>query len=204
MRRASPPGSVAVPMVQVGRMRVAVAQRAVVVRVAVCALGHHRMGVVVVAVVVGVGVFVVQRLVLVDMPVVFGQVHQHPRHHQCPAAQQQQAGRTLAERERDPRQVAGARGAVMYRRGVEMAWAVPPMLASPATTSPPTGAACADDPQSRAKAKGSCRRSPISVWPRARPLLADCVRPRTCSEVATQVPKVGLQTERWMWFMTVS
>ena len=47
---------------------------------------------------------VVERQVEADVGVAGAHArHQHPRHHQCPAAQQQQASRTLAERERAQR-----------------------------------------------------------------------------------------------------
>ena len=78
-----------VPVVHVGRVRVAVVQRAVVVRVAVRAGGHGVVAVQVVAIVVGVGMFVIHGLVNVVVAVVFCQVDQHPGHHE-PAAREHQ------------------------------------------------------------------------------------------------------------------
>jgi hypothetical protein len=70
------------------------------------------------------------------------------------------------------------------------------MLAWPAPTSPATGAACTEAPHTKAKAKGSCCNTKLNQWPRAVAVLLDWALPRTCSDVATQVPKRGLQTER--------
>ena len=64
-------------MVRIRHMRVHMALRCVLVPVAVRAGGHVGMGVLVVAVVVCVGVFVVQGFVRVFMRVGFGQVQQH-------------------------------------------------------------------------------------------------------------------------------
>ena len=64
-------------VVHIRHMRVHMALRCVLVPVAVRAGGHLSVGVQVVAVVVGVGVFVVQGFVRVFMRVGFGQVQQH-------------------------------------------------------------------------------------------------------------------------------
>ena len=68
------------------------ALRCVLVPVAVRAGGHVGMGVLVVAIVVCVGVFVVQGFVRVFMRVGFGQVQQHAQQHQRAAGGQQPAG----------------------------------------------------------------------------------------------------------------
>jgi hypothetical protein len=68
---------VIVPVVNVRHMRVAVTHGLVPVGMAVGALGHGIVMMVVVAVVVAVGVFMRQRLVFMFMVVRLGQVHGH-------------------------------------------------------------------------------------------------------------------------------
>ena len=75
------------PVVQIGRVGMAVSQRRVVVRVAVRSGGHRVVSVQVVTVVVGVGVFMILRLMLVAVGMVFGQMDQHPRDHQRATAE---------------------------------------------------------------------------------------------------------------------
>ena len=111
-----PCSSVPVLMVKVGRVRVAVAQRAVVMRMAVRAFRHGGVLMGVVSVVVRVGVFVVQRLVLVFVRVLFGEVNEHPGDHERPAGEQPAAARALAQRER-------AKGANEGREGEDGAGA---------------------------------------------------------------------------------
>ena len=70
-------------MMQIGYMRMAVALGGVGVSMAVLAWGHGRVSVGVVAVVVAVGVFVVERFVGMLMAVVFGQVQPNAQQHQA-------------------------------------------------------------------------------------------------------------------------
>ena len=63
-----------VTMVQVGRMRVLVRLRSMLVRVAVLAYHTRTVLVIVMPVIVSMGVFVVQSLMLVAMAVLFRQV----------------------------------------------------------------------------------------------------------------------------------
>ena len=91
-------------------MRVHMALRCVLVPVAVRADGHLSVGVQVVAVVMGVGVFVVQGFVRVFMRVGFGQVQQHAQQHQRAAGGQQPAGAALAHDQRGQRAYEGRKG----------------------------------------------------------------------------------------------
>ena len=84
-----------VPMVRVRRVDVAVRADRVMVPVAVRPGGHERVGVIVVAVVMGVRVFVVQRLVGVGVVVVFGQVQHHAGQHEGAPRGQCQGGATF-------------------------------------------------------------------------------------------------------------
>ena len=86
------------------------ALRCVLVPVAVRAGGHVGMGVQVVAVVMGVGVFVVQGFVRVFMRVGFGQVQQHAQQHQRAAGGQQPAAAALAHGQRGQRAYEGRKG----------------------------------------------------------------------------------------------
>ncbi|MFM2069680.1 MAG: hypothetical protein RLZZ584_4589, partial [Pseudomonadota bacterium] len=70
-----------VRVVRIGRMRMGMAPRRMGVPVAVRADGHRVVRVVVVAVVVAVGMFVLQRLVRMLVRVRLGQVQQHARQH---------------------------------------------------------------------------------------------------------------------------
>ena len=82
----------AVQVVCVRHMWVAVPHRYMLVPVAVCTRRHHFVGVVVVHVVVGMGVFVFQRHVFVFMRVCFGQVQHNAPHHQSTTSQHEGAG----------------------------------------------------------------------------------------------------------------
>jgi hypothetical protein len=97
-------------VVHIRHMRVHMALRCVLVPVAVRAGGHVGMGVLVVAVVVRVGVFVVQGFVCVFMRVGFGQVQQHAQQHQRAAGGQQPAAAALAHGQRGQRAYEGCKG----------------------------------------------------------------------------------------------
>ena len=66
--------AVSVTVVRVGNMRMGVSQFAVLMRVAVRTLRHRVMKVKVVAVIVGMGVFMRQRFVVVQMAMRLGQM----------------------------------------------------------------------------------------------------------------------------------
>ena len=77
-------------------MRMAVPQRLVAVEMAVLALGHGVVPMIVVAVVMAVRMFMLDGLVLVLMLVRFAQMDKDAGQHQQPARQQAPAARSVA------------------------------------------------------------------------------------------------------------
>ena len=92
--------SVPVAVVHIGHVRMDMMQRLVAMAVAVRALGHRLVPVVVMPIVVPMRVFVLQRLVFVLVAVRLGQVQQRhrPASARCPAAIQPLAERSPSSR----------------------------------------------------------------------------------------------------------
>lgn len=86
-----------VHVVHIGDMGVVVRQRCMVVPVAMGALGHGVMPMIMVPIVVGVRMFVVQGLVAMHMRMCFQQVQADPCQHQYSANPQQTASRPISQ-----------------------------------------------------------------------------------------------------------